>query len=92
MGRKLSISISDELDSALVLATVKRHESKSQVIETLLRENPAVQRFVDIVRADPETGIYAGAQMMNAGRTRAEHAIAAPVRRETTRRVVATMH
>jgi len=70
MVRKISISISEELDAALTLATIKRHESKSQAVEILLRENPTMGRFVDIVRAEPTSGPLLGSTMARESRGR----------------------
>lgn len=68
MVRKISISISEELDAALMLATIKRRESKSQVVEILLRENPTIGRFVEIVRAEPASGPLLGSTMARESR------------------------
>lgn len=70
MVRKISISISEELDAALTLATIKRRESKSQAVEILLRENPTIGRFVDIVRAEPASGPLLGSTMARESRGR----------------------
>ncbi|MFZ0698665.1 MAG: hypothetical protein WAN74_00490 [Thermoplasmata archaeon] len=70
MVRKISISISEELDAALTLATIRRRESKSQVVEILLRENPTIGRFVGIVRAEPTSGPLLGSTMARESRGR----------------------
>jgi len=64
MVRKLSISIGDELDAALMLATVERHESKSKVVDTLLREHAVIQRYIELVRAEPMKGPLLGSTMV----------------------------
>jgi hypothetical protein len=70
MVRKLSISIGEELDAALWLATIKRRESKSRVIDTLLREHPTIQEFIEIVRAEPNRGAVLGSTMIRSGQNR----------------------
>lgn len=65
MVRKISISIGEELDAALGLAAIRRHENKSTVIDTLLREHPVIQGFVAIVRAESaSTGPLLGSTMV----------------------------
>lgn len=54
---KISVSISPELHSALVLAALERHSTISRQLELYLRENPDLQRFIRVVRAEPDVGI-----------------------------------
>ncbi len=54
---KISISLTPELHSALTLASLERGTTVSRQIELYLRENEEVQRFVKVVRAEPEGGV-----------------------------------
>ena len=49
---RVTISMTAELDSALTLAALDRAESKSRTVETYLRENTALARYVDEVRKE----------------------------------------
>ena len=49
---KWSITLSPELAEALERLAAARGDSRSALVETLLRESGYVQRFVDEVRAD----------------------------------------
>jgi hypothetical protein len=57
--RRITISISEELDMALGIASMKRRESKSHAVEMFLRENPAISRIVEEIRAEPEETVLA---------------------------------
>jgi predicted transcriptional regulator len=57
--RKISISLTDELDDALESIALSQRESKSRIIENYLREHKVVQHHIDIVRSEPETGVLA---------------------------------
>ena len=56
---RTSISMSLELDQALLLHTISSHQSKSKVIETLLRENPLVQREIGLIRDEQKFSVFA---------------------------------
>ena len=56
---KISVSLSDELDSALEWAASDRNDNKSRLIETLLRENSFVNKYVQMIRAEPKTTVFA---------------------------------
>lgn len=60
MSQKISIPISDELDSALSWAVQSRRQSKSSVIETFLRENKEVNSYIERIRKQPKTSVYFG--------------------------------
>jgi predicted transcriptional regulator len=49
---KLSISLSPELDAALDVLCARTGRAKSALIETALRENPLVAKYVAVVRAE----------------------------------------
>jgi hypothetical protein len=53
MMTKIAISITPELDAALNLAALELGLPKSRLIETYLRENPALARFIAEVRSEP---------------------------------------
>jgi predicted transcriptional regulator len=57
--RKLSISLTDELDDALESIAIAQGMSKSRVIENFLREHKVVQHYIEAVRAEPATGVFA---------------------------------
>ncbi|MHB8586689.1 MAG: hypothetical protein ACYDDF_12760 [Thermoplasmatota archaeon] len=60
--RRITISISEELDSALTIAAMERHESKSHAIEVFLRENATVRRVVGEIRAEPDVTVFAASR------------------------------
>ena len=49
---RTSISMSLELDQALLALRISARQSKSKLIETLLRENPTVQRTIESIRLE----------------------------------------
>jgi len=57
--RKITISIMDELDDALESISLAKSASKSRIIDTLLYEHPLVKRYVDIIRSEPDVGLFA---------------------------------
>lgn len=57
--RKISISLTDELDDALESVAIAQGINKSRVIDNYLREHAVVRHFLDMVRSEPETGVYA---------------------------------
>ncbi|MBI2649146.1 MAG: hypothetical protein HYW93_05785 [Thaumarchaeota archaeon] len=57
--RKISISVTDELDDALESIAIAQGINKSRVVDNYLREHKVVQHYLDIVRSEPETGVYA---------------------------------
>ena len=56
---KFSVSMTPELYSALTNAALDHHTSVSREIETFLRENATVQKYIAEVRAEPDTGVLA---------------------------------
>ena len=52
MVTRLTVSLSSELAEALDALRDQRKESRSSVVETLLREHPMVERAVRKVRRD----------------------------------------
>ena len=57
--RKISISLTDELDDALESAAIAQGTNKSRIIENYLREHKVVHQYIDIVRSEPKTGVFA---------------------------------
>ncbi len=55
---KVSVSMTPELHSALTRSAMDRHTNLSREIETYLRENSTVQRYIIEVRAEPDTGVF----------------------------------
>lgn len=56
---KISVTMTPELHSALTLAALDHKITLSRQLEVYLRENKDVQRFIDIVRAEPDVGVLA---------------------------------
>ena len=58
---RISLTISNELNGALDLLVLRSGQSKSRLVEVLLREIPAVAKNVEIVRLEfaLETGVMA---------------------------------
>ena len=57
---KISVSISSELNNALETMCIKTRLSKSRLIETILRENKDINRFIQARRL--ETGGFFAAK------------------------------
>jgi len=57
--KKISISVTDELDDALESIAIAQGVNKSRVIDNYLREHKVVQHYLDVVRSEPKTGVYA---------------------------------
>ncbi len=88
MVRKLSVSIGDELDAALMLAAIERHESKSKVIDTLLREHTVIQKYIELVRMEPTKGPLLGSTMVRSMSEKAGRRL----QTQTSKRLVAAVH
>lgn len=56
---KVSVSMTPELHSALTRSALDHHTNLSREIETYLRENPTVQKYIIEVRSEPDTGVFA---------------------------------
>jgi hypothetical protein len=56
---KISISISPELHSALIRASLDNGTSVSRQIETYLKEHPVIIKYINEIRAEPDAGVYA---------------------------------
>jgi hypothetical protein len=56
---KISISITPELHSALIRASLDSSTSISRQIETYLKEHPVIMRYIKEIRSEPDTGVYA---------------------------------
>ena len=56
---KISISLSPELHSALVRASLDSGTSISRQIETYLKEHPMITKYVSEIRAEPDVAVYA---------------------------------
>ena len=56
---KISVTITPELHSALTLAALRNKTNVSRQLEFYLRENAEVQKFIRIVRAEPDEGVLA---------------------------------
>ncbi len=57
--RKISISLTDELDDALESIAIAQGTNKSRVIDNYLREHKVVQHYLEIIRSEPKTGVFA---------------------------------
>lgn len=58
--RKVTVSIAEELDQALILASIEMKMNKSRLVDTLLREHPRIAKCIEIVRAEPDEAVLAG--------------------------------
>jgi metal-responsive CopG/Arc/MetJ family transcriptional regulator len=56
--RKISISLTDELDDALESVSIAQGTNKSRIIENYLREHKVISHYVDIIRSEPNTGAF----------------------------------
>ena len=56
---KFSVSMTPELHSALTNAALDHHTNISREIETFLRENATVQKYIAEIRAEPNDGALA---------------------------------
>jgi hypothetical protein len=66
--QKFSISMSPELYSAMTAASLDRGMNMSRQIETYLRENPNVNRYVSQIRSEPNTGAFIASNGMRRSR------------------------
>lgn len=57
--RKITVSLSDELDDALDSAAIAQGVSKSRLMDIYLHEHPVVRRYIEVIRAEPEVGVFA---------------------------------
>jgi len=55
---KTTVSITPELYSALTRAALDSGSNVSREIETHLRENPHIQKYIQEVRAEPDVGAH----------------------------------
>ncbi|MGI0007257.1 MAG: hypothetical protein ACREAR_04590 [Nitrosotalea sp.] len=55
---KISISISQELHSALIRASLDNGTSVSRQIETYLKEHPVIIKYINEIRSEPDAGVY----------------------------------
>ncbi len=56
---KISISMSPELHSALIRASLDNGTSVSRQIETYLKEHPMISKYINEIRSEPNAGVYA---------------------------------
>ncbi len=63
---KISISITEELDSAIVSAATTMRLSRSRFIENTLRENDLVHKYLGQIRKEPRTTVFAVPKGMKA--------------------------
>jgi hypothetical protein len=54
---RMTISLTQELHSAVTMATLDKHTAFSRQIEIFLRENPEVQRYLKMVQSEPDVGV-----------------------------------
>lgn len=54
---RTTISLTQELYSALTMATLDKHTALSRQVEIYLRENPEVQRYLKVVKSEPDEGV-----------------------------------
>jgi metal-responsive CopG/Arc/MetJ family transcriptional regulator len=56
--KKISVAITTELYRAIEGIMIKKDMSRSRVIETLLRENPLVQKNIKLAALESRNGIF----------------------------------
>jgi len=71
---RTSISMSFELDQALLSLRIGARQSKSKLIETLLRENPTVQRQIGLIRDEQQFTVFAAPSAEGMARFKAARA------------------
>ena len=57
MARKISVSVSDELDDAIESVAISHRSNKSKVLEMFMREHPIIRKEIEIMRAEPKAGL-----------------------------------
>ncbi|HEU5220556.1 MAG TPA: hypothetical protein VFU58_00695 [Candidatus Nitrosotalea sp.] len=57
--KKISISMTPELYSAIVRAAMDNDVKVSRIISDYLKEHPMIKKYVDEIRAEPDVGVFA---------------------------------
>jgi len=57
VARKISVSVSDELDDAIESVAISHRSNKSKVLEMFMREHPIIRKEIEIMRAEPKAGL-----------------------------------
>ena len=57
--KKISISMTPELYSAIVRAAMDNDVKVSRIISDYLKENPMIKKYVVEIRAEPDVGVFA---------------------------------
>jgi hypothetical protein len=57
--KKISISLTPELHSAIIRAAMDSDVKVSRIISDYLKEHPMIKKYVDEIRAEPDVGVLA---------------------------------
>ncbi|SMH72199.1 hypothetical protein [Candidatus Nitrosotalea okcheonensis] len=57
--KKISISLTPELHSAIIRAAMDNDVKVSRIISEYLKEHPMIKKYVEEIRAEPDAGVFA---------------------------------
>ncbi len=57
--QKISISITPELHSALIRASLDNGVSVSRIVDNYLKEHNIIRKYIEEIRAEPDIGVFA---------------------------------
>ena len=57
--QKISISITPELHSALIRASLDNGVSVSRIVDNYLKEHNVIRKYIEDIRAEPDVGVFA---------------------------------
>ena len=57
--KKISISLTPELHSAIIRAAMDNDVKVSRIISDYLKEHPMIKKYVEEIRAEPDVGVLA---------------------------------
>lgn len=57
--KKISISLTPELHSAIIRAAMENDVKVSRIISDYLKEHPMIKKYIEEIRAEPDVGVFA---------------------------------
>jgi hypothetical protein len=57
--KKISISLTPELHSAIIRAAMDNDVKVSRIISDYLKEHPMIKKYIEEIRAEPDIGVFA---------------------------------
>lgn len=57
--KKISISLTPELHSAIIRAAMDNDVKVSRIISDYLKEHPMIKKYIEEIRAEPDSGVLA---------------------------------